>query len=104
MAKNKRGVFMIEENLFEKAKRFYENGKNILTDEEVEVIEWLNEEVLSFASIGYGSIRRSFKFRDEDHSLLYAKRIALHYEQEGFTVELSKEPFGHFLIVISWAK
>lgn len=76
-----------EETLFEKSKRLYNDNKDKLTEEENKVIEYLDSEILEYSEIGYDGIERKFEF--SEHGLLRAKRIAAHYDEQGFSVELN---------------
>lgn len=76
-----------EESLFEKSKRLYSANRDKLTEEEYKVIEYLDSEILEYSEIGYDRIERKFEF--SEHGLLRAKRIATHYDEQGFSVELN---------------
>lgn len=76
-----------EESLFEKSKRLYSANKDKLTEEDNKVIEYLDSEILEYSEIGYDRIERKIEF--SEHGLLRAKRIATHYDEQGFSVELN---------------
>ena len=75
-----------EESLFDKIKRLYSVSKDKLTDEENKIIEYLDSQILEYAEIGYNGIERKIEF--SEHGELRAKRIAMHYDDQGFNVEL----------------
>lgn len=95
-----------EESLFDKTKRVYKESRDKLTVEEEKLIEYLDSEILEYAEIGYNRIERKFDF--SEHGLLRAKRIAEHYDVQGFSVELlnlSTVVFpNRFEISIGWGE
>lgn len=89
-------------NIFDEVKNIYNDNKDKFTNEESEFVEFLDSEILSAAIIGYGSIERVIKFKE--HLLLYASRIASHYEKQGFIVSLHKLHFDELKILIKWCE